>query len=482
MSPKVNVPPKLLKFFKNKDNVLVALTIASVVLGLAMGLLLKFVATISDRQVYLIGFPGEMLMNMLKMLIIPLIVSSLITGLSGLDAKSSGKMGLYAIVYYVVTTLMAVILGIILVVAIHPGNPNIKKSLGPGSMTKKTDTDTLDAFLDLIRNLLPVNLIEACFRQSQTNYVTKLEHFYENGTKVFINVTKIVINHQESTNVLGLVSFSIAFGLILGQMGKEARIMFEFFGVLNEVVMKLVKLIMWYSPIGIFFLIVGKILEIKDLANTASSLGMYMVTVLLGLTIHGCITLNLIFFVFTRKNPFVYFHGMLQAWVTALGTASSSATLPITFKCLEENNGVDKRVTRFVLPIGATINMDGTALYEAVASIFIAQINGIYLSFGQIFTISITATLAAIGAASVPSAGLVTMILVLTSVGLPINDITLILAVDWLLDRVRTSINVLGDAFGAGIVDHLCKKQLEELPTDNELGIVEQGERKSSRL
>uniref|UniRef100_A0A914YII7 Amino acid transporter n=1 Tax=Panagrolaimus superbus TaxID=310955 RepID=A0A914YII7_9BILA len=154
--------------------------------------------------------------------------------------------------------------------------------------------------------------------------------------------------------------------------------------------------------------------------------------------------------------------GLLQAWVTALGTASSSATLPMTFRCLEENLGVDRRVTRFVLPVGATINMDGTALYEAVAAIFIAQMNGVNLSLGQVVTVSLTATLASIGAASVPSAGLVTMLLVLTAVGLPVNDVSLIVAVDWLLDRFRTSINVIGDAFGAGIVDHYCKEQFAQ--------------------
>jgi len=146
----------------------------------------------------------------------------------------------------------------------------------------------------------------------------------------------------------------------------------------------------------------------------------------------------------------------------ALGTGSSSATLPVTFRCLEGTLGIDPRVTRFVLPIGATVNMDGTALYEAVACIFIAQINNISLTIGQLLTVSITATLAAIGAASVPSAGLVTMVLVLTSVGLPVNDITLILAVDWMLDRIRTSVNVMGDAFGAGVVAHLCREQLRQ--------------------
>lgn len=226
--------------------------------------------------------------------------------------------------------------------------------------------------------------------------------------------------------------------------------------------MQLVQMIMWYSPFGIMMLIIGKILEIADLAEVARQLGLYMVVVILGLTIHALFVLPGLYFAITRKNPFRFMQGMLQAWITALGTASSAATLPVTFRCLEEKLKVDKRVTRFVLPVGATINMDGTALYEAVAAIFIAQMNGIELDFGKIITVSLTATLASIGAASVPSAGLVRMLLVLTAVNLPTSDISLIVAVDWLLDRIRTSINVMGDAFGAGIVHHLSKAQLEE--------------------
>lgn len=236
--------------------------------------------------------------------------------------------------------------------------------------------------------------------------------------------------------------------------------MVHFFVILNEIIMRIVILIMWYSPFGIMSLIVGKIMAINDLAKTAEQLGLYMLTVVAGLAIHACVTLPFLYFVVTHKNPFTFFKGMLQAWVTALGTASSAATLPVTFRCLEENNGVDKRVTRFVLPVGATVNMDGTALYEAVAAIFIAQMNGISLSAGQVISVSLTATAASIGAASVPSAGLVTMLLVLTSVGLPTEDISMIVAVDWLLDRVRTSINVLGDAYGAGIIYHLCRNEL----------------------
>ncbi|PIK44863.1 putative excitatory amino acid transporter 1, partial [Apostichopus japonicus] len=162
-------------------------------------------------------------------------------------------------------------------------------------------------------------------------------------------------------------------------------------------------------------------------------------------------------------DPYYFLKGIFPAVVTAFATSSSSATLPLTITCLENNNNVDPRVTRFVLPVGATINMDGTALYEAVAAIFIAQVNDYNLGFKDILTISITATLASVGAAGVPQAGLITLVIVLNAVGLPAEDVTLIIVIDWFLDRIRTAINVEGDSIGAGIVAHFSKDDLSKL-------------------
>ncbi|CAB4062652.1 SLC1A3 [Lepeophtheirus salmonis] len=217
------------------------------------------------------------------------------------------------------------------------------------------------------------------------------------------------------------------------------------------------------APIGVFFLIGGQILEMEDLSLVAGQLGLYFMTVLVGLFFHGFVVLPIIFTIFTRILPFKFIANMTNAFTTAFGTASSSATLPVTINLLEEKNGVDPRIARFVLPIGATINMDGTALYEAVAALFISQIRGMSMSIGQIIAISITATAASIGAAGIPQAGLVTMVMVLDTVGLPAEDVTIILAVDWLLDRFRTAINVLGDSIGAGLVYHLSKDELDAM-------------------
>ncbi|RXM32026.1 Excitatory amino acid transporter 2 [Acipenser ruthenus] len=469
-------------FQKLVKNLLLSLTVFGVILGAVCGCLLRYASPIHPDIVMVIAFPGDILMRMLKMLILPLIISSLITGLAGLDAKASGRLGTRAMVYYMSTTVIAAVLGVILVLIIHPGNPKLKEHLGEGS--KNDEVSSLDAFFDLIRNLFPDNLVQACFQQIQT--VTKKvqvfpepEEMGEKGNSTMdpfleavnatvvppdpVFITKKSLEFKGGMNVLGVIGFFIAFGIAMGKLGEKAKLMLEFFNILNEIVMKLVIMIMWYSPLGIACLICGKIISIKDLEVVARQLGMYMVTVIVGLVIHGLIFLPLIYFVFVRKNPFTFLGGIFQAWITALGTASSAGTLPVTFRCLEENLGIDKRVTRFVLPVGATINMDGTALYEAVAAIFIAQMNGIHLDAGQIVTVSLTATLASVGAASIPSAGLVTMLLILTAVGLPTQDISLLVAVDWFLDRLRTSVNVVGDSFGAGIVYHLSKAELDSL-------------------
>merc|ERR1719394_2064845 len=205
-----------------------------------------------------------------------------------------------------------------------------------------------------------------------------------------------------------------------------------------------------------------------DFSVVAGQLGKYFMTVLLGLFLHGFIVLPIIFAVTCRKLPFRFIANMTNAFTTAFGTASSSATLPVTMNLLEEKNGVDQRISRFVLPIGATINMDGTALYEAVAAIFISQVNGMALSIGQVIIISITATAASIGAAGIPHAGLVTLVMVLETVGLPSEAVSIIMSVDWLVDRVRTAVNVLGDAFGAAIVAHLSRKELGSGATEME--------------
>ncbi|XP_067171382.1 excitatory amino acid transporter 3 isoform X3 [Apteryx mantelli] len=429
-----------------KNNCLLLSTVTSMVLGIGVGVLVREYSKLSNLDKFYFAFPGEVLMRMLKLIILPLIISSMITGVAALDSSISGKIGLRAIIYYFCTTLIAVILGIVLVVIFKPGASQRAEEIERvGSTPEVTTVDTL---LDLIRNMFPENLVQACFQQYKTKrekvdvtsdveknssmsredlvVTVMMAEVSENKTQEY----KVVGVYSDGINVLGLIIFCLVFGVVIGNMGEKGQVLVDFFNALNEATMRIVQIIMWYMPAGILFLIAGKIIEVDDW-EIFRKLGLYMATVL-----------------------------------------SGSATLPVTFRCAEEKNGVDKRITRFVLPVGATINMDGTALYEAVAAIFIAQLNDLELDIGQIITISVTATAASIGAAGVPQAGLVTMVIVLSAVGLPAEDVTLIIAVDWLLDRFRTMVNVLGDAFGTGVVEKLSKRELEQMDVTSEVNIV----------
>ncbi|XP_070598693.1 excitatory amino acid transporter 3 [Erythrolamprus reginae] len=469
-----------------KNNWLLLSTILAVILGIGLGVAVREYGNLSNLDKFYFAFPGEVLMRMLKLIILPLIISSMITGVAALDSNVSGKIGLRAVVYYFFTTAIAVILGIVLVVTIKPGVSQKADEIDRVGSTP--EVSTVDAMLDLIRNMFPENLVQACFQQ----YKTKREELKpkspdKNGTfptdepftaimptETSQNKTKeykIVGMYSDGINVLGLIVFCLVFGIVIGKMGEKGKALVDFFNALNDATMYIVQIIMWYMPLGILFLIAGKIIEVEDW-EIFRKLGLYMATVLSGLAIHSVVILPLIYLIIVRKNPYKFAMGMAQALLAALMISSSSATLPVTFRCAEEKNHVDKRITRFVLPVGATINMDGTALYEAVAAVFIAQLNDLELDIGQIVTISVTATAASIGAAGVPQAGLVTMVIVLSAVGLPADNVTLIIAVDWLLDRFRTMVNVLGDAFGTGVVEKLSKMELEQMDTLSEVNVA----------
>ncbi|OQV26180.1 Excitatory amino acid transporter 3 [Hypsibius exemplaris] len=484
-----------------KGNLQLLLMLGSIGAGIALGFGLRAADIHKDqRKTMYVFFIGEIFLNMLKVVILPLIVSSLINGLAQMESQTSGQIGMRAVTYYMTTTILAVLLGIALVTIIKPGSyesAQIEKSKLPE--VDLEPSTTADTFLDLIRNMFPPNIVQACVAQYRTAlirppaqaenitllygnfttgndtldaYLLKLQNQFpplrpENYTApplTDMDTWKIgPAKYVEGMNILGVVVFSIVFGLTISKMGIKGKPLADFFLSLNEVMMLFVGLVMKLSPVGICFVVAGQILKVEDFRAMIAQLGLYFATVMAGLFIHGLVLLPLTYFGFTRKNPFSFLAGATRAFATGFATSSSSATLPITIECCEVNNGVDPRISRFVLPIGATINMDGTALYEAVAAIFVAQTQGTELTIGRIVAVSITATAAAIGAAGVPQAGLVTLVMVLDAVGVSSEFVGSILAVDWLLDRFRTTVNILGDVLGTGIVNHLCKGFLQKL-------------------
>jgi Na+/H+-dicarboxylate symporter len=364
-----------------------------------------------------IQFLGTMFLNALKVVVVPLIVASMIMGVASLgDIRRLGRTTAKTLAYYLVTTGFAVIIGIVLVNIIQPGQGVDNFGAFVPDIVAQSHQKTL---IDVIESLIPSNIIDAAAKNS----------------------------------ILPLIVFSLAFGAVLTTIGEKGKPVIAFFDGLNHAIMKLVTYIIYFAPIGVMALIGGIVAENRgSVEHLISSLAWYTVTVIVGLLIHAFIVLPLILKVYAKRNPFDYFLNMGEALATAFTTASSSATLPITMECVEEKNKVDSRASSFVLPLGATINMDGTALYEAVAALFIAQIYGIDLSMGQQIIIFLTATLASIGAAGIPHAGTVTMVFVLSAVGLPLEGIGLIWAVDWFLDRCRTTVNVMGDSVGAAVI------------------------------
>lgn len=441
-----------------RRHALVLLTVSGVLAGAGLGAALRGVQLTRTQIIYL-AFPGEMLLRMLRMIILPLVVCSLVSGAASLDASSLGRLGGIAIAYFGLTTLGASALAVALAFIIKPGAgaQTLQTSdLGlEGSGPPPVPKETVDSFLDLARNLIPSNLVVAAFR----TYATDYNVVTYNTSSGNITYEKIPVGTEiEGMNILGLVLFALVLGVALKKLGSEGEELIRFFNSLNEATMVLVSWIMWYVPVGIMFLVGSKIVEMKDIIMLVTSLGKYIFASILGHIIHGGLVLPLVYFVITRKNPYTFLLGLLTPFATAFATCSSSATLPSMIKCIEENNGVDKRISRFILPIGATVNMDGAAIFQCVAAVFIAQLNNVDLNAGQIFTILVTATASSVGAAGVPAGGVLTIAIILEAIGLPTRDLSLILAVDWIVDRTTTVVNVEGDALGAGILHHLNQK------------------------
>jgi len=388
-------------------------------IGIFLGLILGGVAGwLMGADAVMFKWLGTLFLNGLKMVIVPLVVSSMIMGITSLgDVRKLGKTGAVTVIYYMITTAIAVTIGIILVNIIRPGVGIQQSDVLPDVIKGKEHF----SIIDVIIGMVPENIVKAAAEM----------------------------------DILPLIVFSLLFGAVLTTIGERGKPVIGFFNGVFDATMKVVHIVIWFAPVGVFGLVAGRLGEVGggpafmgELAKVAK----YSVTVLVGLGLHGLVALPLVLFLVAKRNPWEYLKNMIEALTTAFSTASSSATLPVTMECVEEKNKVSPAAADLVLPVGATVNMDGTALYEAVAAIFIAQSYGISLGPGEQIIIFFTATLAAIGAAGIPEAGLVTMVLVLQAVGLPLEGIGAILAVDWFLDRFRTTVNVWGDAVGAAVV------------------------------
>ncbi|MAS29071.1 MAG: dicarboxylate/amino acid:cation symporter [Flavobacteriaceae bacterium] len=365
---------------------------------------------------------GTIFINSLKLIAMPLILGSLIKGVSDLkDISKLSRMGGRTLIIYICTTVFAVLIGLALVNTISPGN----------SIKEETRNDLILAYEEgaKLKQNAAEEQLEAGPLQALVDLVP--ENIFDATT--------------ENKNMLQVIFFAIFFGIALILIPQEkARPAKEFFDSFNSVILKLIDFVMLAAPYGVFGLLASLVVESPSI-DLFKALGMYAITLIIGLFLM-IIVYAIIVKLFTNLNPFSFIRGISPAQLLAFSTSSSAATLPATMDCVENNLSVDKEVSSFVLPIGATINMDGTSLYQAVAAVFIAQTFGMDLSFGTQMGIVLTATLASIGAAAVPSAGMVMLVIVLSQAGIPEAGLALIFAVDRPLDMCRTITNVTGDA------------------------------------
>jgi len=390
----------------------------ALILAVLFGIYLK-------NYVGYIAWMGEVFLRALKMIIIPLIFSSIVSGITNIgSAESIGRLGLKTIIYYILTSTFAILTGLVLVNILKPG---------VGADLNLSQTVDLDVNSDTLGQTL-----------------------------IKIIPDNIFLAMSSNGQMLSVIFFAMLFGFFITRIRSDYQgVLTGFFNGVVEVMMKLTMFIIKFTPFGIFGLVAEKVSQQTDLVALMQSMGLYMCVVLFGLIIHSAVTLSLLVKVLGRTSPLQHFNAMRTPLITAFSTSSSSATLPLTIYAVENNSGVSKRISSFVLPLGATINMDGTALYECVAAMFIAQAYGIELSVVSQIIVVITALLASIGAAGIPMAGLVMITIVLTAVGLPLEGVGLILAVDRILDMFRTTVNVWSDTCGAVIIAKTEKEKLK---------------------
>ncbi|XP_075974867.1 excitatory amino acid transporter 2 isoform X2 [Anticarsia gemmatalis] len=450
-------PTGLRKFLV--ENVMLVVTLVGVLTGIGVGLGLR-PYHLGPDALMIISYPGELFMRLLKLMILPLIIASLIAGSASLNAKMSGKIAVRTLLYFILTSMFNAFLGILLAMLIHPGQPEMREEYG-STVEGRRDHSILDSILDIGRNIFPDNIVQAAFQQAHTVYAEPPTMFARNVSENDTMPTLVrVVAYRSGTNTLGLVFFCLVFGSLLGTLGPKGQVVIDFFQAIFEVIMKMVTGVMWFTPVGVSSVIAGKILGVNDVAQVMSQLAWFIATVAVGVFFYQLIVMQLIYFLFLRRNPYKFYWGLSHAMLTASATASTAAALPVTFRAMEGPLQIDPRITRFVLPIGCNINMDGTALFLAVASVFVCQMNNLHLGFAQLATIFLTSTAASVSSASVPSAAMVLLLVVLAAVDAPTHDVSLLFAVDWLVDRIRTTNNMLGDCYAAAVVEHMSKNEL----------------------
>jgi Na+/H+-dicarboxylate symporter len=404
-----------------------------ILLGLVLGVIAGLIV---GPSIAILKPIGDAFIKLITMIVVPLVFASILVGVASLgDLAKLGRIGIKTVAYYLVTTSIAITIGLVLANLLRPGS-----RLDPGIKDRLLQDFSSAAEVNIERAAAPPSVVDTLLDIIPTNPIGSLAE----------------------ANMLQIIFFAMVFGIALTYLDRsKSEPVLRFMDTVNEAMIQLVHLVMKIAPFGVFALIAAIIGQYG--LGILRTLIVYSLVVVVGLAIHATVVYPTAVKLFAGMSPVHFFKGIAPAQLVAFSTSSSNATLPVTMECAEENLGVSEEVSAFVLPLGATINMDGTALYQGVATIFIAQVYGLDLTLSQQLLVVLTATLASIGAAGVPGVGMITLTLVLKTVGVPVEGIALILGVDRILDMCRTAVNITGDS-SCAVVVAASEGELAETP------------------
>uniref|UniRef100_A0A0B7A5S1 Amino acid transporter n=1 Tax=Arion vulgaris TaxID=1028688 RepID=A0A0B7A5S1_9EUPU len=453
---------KCVRWFK--DNLFLLLTFVGIIAGLLIGLTVRTAHPGPDAVVW-IGMPGELYMRMLQAMILPLVICTVIDGTANTDPKSNGRITLVTMTYIIITNALGGIIGIALCYIISPGSTRADDEWEPPPDTR--NLQTLDIFADFIRNIFPDNIVAATMQMSQTKYSVKeialnnndSDHHATNVTSFHLvkSVTSV-----SGTNILGLIVISAAVGIAASQAKDKVQPFIDFFNAGARIIFLLFSWVKWTTPVGVASLIARALVTVDNIESAFSSMGLFMLTTSGGCLLYQCTILPIILVIMTRRNPFKFLTHVVKPWMLAFGPATSTIPLPEMIRVSEEEYRVDPRVAGFTIPFCVTLNRDGSCLFISATCLFVAQYTRTSLDTGQIFTLGILSIMSSLAIPAVPSSSVVAVLVILGSLGLSTHSIGLIMAVEWLNDRIRTTTNIVSHMVATLVTWRLCRDSLEK--------------------
>ncbi|XP_052714335.1 excitatory amino acid transporter-like [Crassostrea angulata] len=439
-------------------NALIISVLIGVAVGFAFGFGLRLLEPSSDALTW-IGLTGEIYMRLLKMTILPLIVSSIITGTASMNARTNGRLGAVSFCYILVTTAVGAVIAIILFILIQPGK-HVNLSMSKDRTTVGRNIETSDMFADMIRNLFPDNIVTACFQKTLTKYSHISDTVTINSTNSSITEVQKILSSTSGVNTMGLIIACLMFGVTASNLEERAQPFIAFFETIYILVASLLNWIIWLTPVGVASLITTALLKASDIESVFTSMGMFVLAHSIGIAFHQLVLIPLTYFFTTRKNPLYFMGYCLRPWLTVFAPPSSAIGIPEMLKTLDENLHVDKRVSNFFVPLGASLERCGSCLFICLSALFLAQLDGMILDTSKVVIIGLLSTAGSMATPSVPSSSVVSILVVLSSIDIQVHSIGLLMALEWYNDRIRSTSNTLTIILGAVMVERLCKTSL----------------------